>query len=101
MSIMQELNKFLAGLIPSLRARHQYAEVLNVEVAQEIAADIAALQSAAYAAEQADLEAAKIIGAITADGHLTDAELPLLTRALRNINRSAAHDHHLSEQLTA
>lgn len=105
MKPITELMSFLSSLLPGLRAKRQYAEVLNVEVAQEIARDVVAqhaqLSGLAYTAEQADHEAAKLIGVITSDGHLTDDELPLLARALRHINRSAAHDHRLSTELSA
>lgn len=105
MKPVTELMSFLASLLPPLRSARQFGAVLNLEVAQDITKEVVAkadqLSAVAYTAQQADLEAAQLIGVITADGHLTDDELPLLTRALRHINRSAGHDHTLSTELSA
>lgn len=98
-----ELRSFLSGLLPGLRQRRDFGTMLKVEVAQEITAEVvtATKQASdlAYKAEQADHEAARIIGLVLADGRVTPEELPLLTKALANINRSAGHDRTLADAL--
>lgn len=97
----RELAAHLLAFGGALRRRRAYADLLQVEVAQDIHADATAHQQAtarlAYTAEQADCEAARLIRAALADGHVTADEIPDLRRAFRHIRHSAAADHRISE----
>jgi hypothetical protein len=98
-----ELRDYLAGWLKLSRAKRQYTEVLGVEVAQEIVADVAADQQErgrqAYEAEHYDREALKALASAQApesDGGvmITPGEAALIAKP---ISRSAEIDHNLSE----
>lgn len=101
MTFLTELKAHLAGLVADFRRRHAYADQLQAEVAQAIAADAAAAATRAsrlaYTAEQADLEASRLLRDSLADGRITAAEIPVLRTALNHITRSARHDHTITE----
>lgn len=94
------MREFLASWSADLRKLRDWRNLLDAEAAQSIAADLAvreqALAGVAYTAEQADLEAVKLLEKAK-EGGLDNSDLPLIARALRHIRRSAAHDHTLSE----
>jgi len=103
MPFIHELKTHLAGLLPGLRRRRAYADLLQVEVAIDITADAATEQARAgrlaYTAEQADREAEQILRTVLADNRVTPEEIPLLRTALRNIHHSAEADHRLGDTL--
>lgn len=98
-----ELVKFLRGWGIACRHDQSYDELLGVEVAQEIVADVATDQQErarkAYEAEHYDREALKALTAAQApdsDGgvNITPKEAQLIAAP---IGRSADIDHNLSE----
>lgn len=99
-----ELNTQLAGLSLRCRARRWFGALFHVGVSQDIAADIVREErrkvDLAYAAEQADLEAVKDIQRFIANGNRA-CDLPILKKALRQINRSSRLDHNLCERAQA
>lgn len=101
MNFLTELSAHIAGFRDTLRHRRAYADVLHVEVAQDIAADIAAQQGRvgrlAYTAQQSDLEARQLLDRVLADGRITPAEVPLLRTARRHVLRSAERNHQITE----
>lgn len=79
--------------------------LFHVGVALDIAADAVRAQSHqatdAYTAEQADLEAVKLIHRVCCAGHVSKTDLPLLTAALRHIHNSARRDHAIAARAQA
>lgn len=94
-----ELRHFLLSWKRDLRARRDYRNLLDVEAAEDIAADLQPVAAAAYTAQQADLEAARLLRESLADGKLTTADIPLLEKALAHIGNSAAADQQIAEAL--
>lgn len=98
--LIREQNRWLARRIASARALRDYAALPALIVAQDIAADSAAACTAAsalaYSAEQADLEALRLLEDAARDG-FNSADLPAVEQAVRHIRRSAAADHELAE----
>jgi hypothetical protein len=103
MKPLTELCAFLASWLPDLRRQRNYAAILEVEAVQTIVTEAQALQAvavqAAYTAEQADLEAARLLRESLADGRIDLTEIPALRTALRHVTRSAASDHQITEHL--
>lgn len=101
MPFLRELRSHLGTLKAALRCRRAWADVLQVEIAEDIAADASTEQGRvgrfAYTAEQADIEAERLIRSTLADGHITDAEIPALRTAMRHVHRAAAADHRITE----
>lgn len=102
-SLLREAASFLGSWIPDLRRSRDYCNLTDAEAHQDIIADAQAAQGqvrdAAYRAEQADLEAARLLRETLADGRVTAEEIPVLKAALRNVVRSADGDHAITEQL--
>lgn len=98
-----ELRAHLLALTASLRRRVAFADVLQVEIAQDIVADASTQHTAAsrlaYTAEQSDLEACRLLRASLADGHITADEIPVMRAALRHCTSSAAADRRITELL--
>lgn len=102
---LSELRSFLASMWSEVRRRPDPAAQNDVRALQDIAADATAQQATAartaYSAEQADLEAARLLRESLADGKVTADEIPFLRRALRHVTRSAERDHHITDVLHA
>lgn len=100
---LAELRTRLTAFAGVLRARRAHGDQLEAEVCLDVVADAAAAQRRAgehaYTAEQADLEAARLIRESLADGRITADEIPVLRTALRHIHRSAAHDQRIADTL--
>lgn len=96
-----ELKDHLLAFARSLRGRRAFADVLQVEVAEDIRADAARQQGRvgqlAYTAQQSDLEAARLLREAIADGHITADEVPEIRAALRHVIRSAHSDRRITE----
>ena len=105
MKPITELRTFLSRLLPDLRRRRQFGDVLNVEVAQEIASDVAAqhqqLHGLAYSAEQCGLSAKADLTGVFADGKITPDEQPIVDRAMRHLDRNIGHCHLIGQGLSA
>lgn len=99
---LRELREYLARFIARCRAASWLGALFHARVVEDIAADLArqhrALSATAYTAEQADLEAARLLDEAARDG-FSQADLPAVERAVRLIRRSAAHDRRLCDQL--
>jgi hypothetical protein len=97
---LSELFRYLGGVAIRLRTDRNFTGLFHVRVIQDIAVDLRRedqkLASEAYAAEQADLEAVKLLEEAARDG-FSNADLPAVQTALRHIRRSARIDHKLSE----
>jgi hypothetical protein len=102
-TLIAEQARWLALKAASLRAARLYRQLCALTVAQDIAAEQAAvcasLSATAYAAEQADLEAVRVLEDAARDG-LTADDLPAVEKAVCHIRRSAAADHALAEATT-
>jgi hypothetical protein len=100
---IREPNRWLARRSASARALRDYAALPALTVAQDIAADSAAACTAAsalaYSAEQADIEAIRLLEEAARDG-FNQADLSAVAAAVRHIRRSAAADHQLAEATT-
>jgi hypothetical protein len=100
---LSELRSRLTAFAEALRGRRQHGDQLEAEVCLDVVADAAAAQARAgeraYTAEQADLEAARLLSESLADGRITAEEIPCLRSALRHVNRSAQADHQITEVL--
>lgn len=98
-----ELGERLRAFAAALRLRRAHADQLQAEICLDITADATRQQACAarhaYAAEQSDLEAARILRESIADGHITADEIPALRRALRHVQASARHDHAIGQIL--
>jgi hypothetical protein len=102
---LSELCAHLATFKASLRRRRAFGDVLQVEVAEDIHADVAAEQGRvgrlAYTAEQADLEAARLLKQAqqpTSEGGVLIT--PTEARPIfRHISSSAARDRQITEAL--
>lgn len=103
MRVLRQLGAHLAAIKAGFRRNRAYAAILDAEVAEDIMADAAEVHRAAadlaYKAEQADLEAARLLRESLADGRIDLEEIPALQTALRHVTRSAASDHQITEQL--
>ena len=102
---LAELRDHLATFCATLRTRRDYPGLLQAEIAQDIIADATAQQgragALAYTAEQADLEADRLLTAAQqpdSDGGpaITPHEAGPI---LRHIRRSATADHRITEVL--
>lgn len=102
MKSVAELKNFLRSWLPDLRRQRNFSAVVEVQALQAITHEVGAAQSkaaqAAYTAEQADLDAAAILERAAADG-LDASDLPAVRQAIKQINRSARHDHTITEVL--
>lgn len=102
-AIIREQGRWLARRIASARSLRAYSALPALTVAQDIAGDTAAacaaLSAQAYTAEQADLEAVRLLEEAARDG-FTAADLPAVESAVRLIRASAAADHALAESTT-
>jgi hypothetical protein len=100
---LSELRSRLKAFAENLRGRRQHGDQLEAEVCLAVVADASAAQARAgeraYSAEQADLEAARLLRESLADGRITAEEIPCLRAALRHVNRSAAADHQVGQIL--
>lgn len=100
MSAFAELRSFLAHWHAELRRCGQFAHLLDVECAEEIAAEeratVEKIRAMAHRAEVHDLEAAKLLRQALVDG-LDKSDLPAVRRALALLERSAREDHEISE----
>lgn len=103
MTALAEMIVFLKTVAADFRSRRRFGDVLQAEVAQDIAADIATEQGRAarlaYAAQQADLEAEHIMRTVLADNRVTADEIPLLRTAQRHVHRSATTDQKITDAL--
>src|SRR4051812_38118033 len=94
-----ELDNQLVGFSVRCREARWLGPLFHVGVSQEILRDVKLEQRRqaddAYSAEQADLEAAKIIRQVMVDGRVTKSELPQLTKALRHVHNSARLDRRI------
>lgn len=99
MRFLTQLRTHLGDVKARYRARRVHAEVLDVEIAEDIVDDVARAHDLAYNAEQADLEAARLLVDSLADGHLNEADLPKVRLAIKHIERSAQRDHQITQAL--
>lgn len=90
---VRELLDYLAKHAARCRAAGWLGSLFHVNVSADIAQDCAAL---AHKAECDDNEAGAIILGVLADGKVTDAEVPLLKKALGHVQASANADHNLT-----
>jgi hypothetical protein len=101
MKFIAELKSFLAGLRTDYRLRRNWPAVNEIAGAQAIADDIERTEDSAgrhaFAAEQADLDAARLIRESIADNRVTADEIPLLRSALRHVTNSASHDRAITQ----
>lgn len=101
MPFLRELGHHLAHVSATLRKKRAFADLLQVEVAQDIARDLASelhqVRDQAYAAQQEDVEAERLMATVLADKKVTAAEIPLLETALRHVKRSGQRDHQITE----
>lgn len=97
-----EMGRYLIGSRTEAQKRRNWSEDLTCEVAQDIHADIVKhhqkLADRGYSAEQADLEAAKLLRRVVADGKIEQAEMPDVLQAIEHILNSAKQDHAISEE---
>lgn len=102
MNAVAELRKYLAGFSARCRSAGWFGALFHVGVTQKIAEDVQAVESRAallaYAGEQEDLEAVKLLTRATAQVKSTRARV-LLTRAIRLVRASARHDRAAHETL--
>lgn len=100
-NFIRELKTYLSGRAAMYRARRAYGPLLDIEVAAEITDDAMRQQNGiaadGYSAEQADLEAAKLLDGVLADNLMPKAEKDALRRAEKLIRQSAAKDHAITE----
>jgi hypothetical protein len=98
-----ELVCYLTGWNAVARSKRRFSELLGVEAAQDIATDAVQHQrgiaASAYDAEQADLQAAKLLEEASKDG-LTEADMPAIAAAIRHIRASAKKDRQINEAAT-
>jgi hypothetical protein len=105
MNFLNELQRHIATVRDSLRARRLHGDQLQVEVVQDITLDLAIVQGRAgelaYTAEQADLEAARLLKlAQEPDSEGGVLITPREARPIfRHITRSAQRDHQITEAL--
>ena len=79
-----------------LRALAYFRVISNIEA--EATKHANKLSDSAHAAEQYDLEAVRALKAAMSDGKLDESDKPTIELAMRNITRSAALDHDISEK---
>jgi len=93
---LAELRDYLSTFFTRCRAARWLGALFHVRVCQQIVADVQANEQAAareaYAAEQEDAEAEKLIQI---------GDQPSLNKALILIRASRHHDRRISERLTA
>ena len=98
---LSELRDRLTAFAATLRGRRLHGDQLEAEVCLDVVADAAVEQGRvgrlAYTAEQADIEAARLLRDSLADGRITADEIPCLRTALRHVNRSAERDRQITE----
>lgn len=102
-SPLAELRHFVRGWVGDLRRACDWRNLVEAEAVESITADLVAQRrreaAAAHRAEVNDLEAAKLLERVLADGKVTPGEMPMLGRALRHVHHSAQADHQLTEEL--
>lgn len=100
---LAQLRLLLRGSVILAQRARNYVEQLGWESAEEVAAEVAQhedeIRASAYDAQQADLEAAKLLEDAARDG-LTQADMPAVAAAIRHIRRSAEKDREICEAAT-
>lgn len=95
-STTNELLTYLRDFAARARAARWFGALFHVGVVQNIAADVVETEGEAAdlvaLAEKQDREAAELIRSSLSDNRITADEIPLLRRALRKIEASAAND---------
>ena len=101
---LAELRSRLTAFAATLRGRRLHGDQLEAEVCLDVVADAATEQGRAgrlaYTAEQADLEAGKLLDTVLADGRVTPTEIRTLRTARRHVRRSATADRRITESLS-
>lgn len=101
---LRELRAYIADVAIRFRADRNFKGLFHVGVIEDIAVDAqreqAAIVQTAYSAEQADLEAAKLLEHAARDG-FSNADLPAVQKAVRLIRSSARHDRRVVEMAQA
>lgn len=99
------LNELMAGLgkfAERCRSARWFGPLFWVGVNQDVAKEIEKhhrqIAADAYAAEQADLQAAKLLEDAAKDG-LNQCDLPAVIQAIRHIRNSAKRDHLIASSL--
>lgn len=97
----RELRKYLDSLVARCRARQWFGFLIEVEVVQEISAEIqsqnAQVAREGYSAQQEDLEADKILTVVLTDRFLSPRDALAIRRAQVLIRKSAERDRRISD----
>ena len=101
---LKEVAAWLVDFTARCRAKRWVGALFWVGVTEDIVSDVVRIQrtvsAAAYAAEQEDLEAAKLIEEAACDG-LTADDLPKLRQAARLARKSANRDRQICDSMAS